>query len=40
MTPLTAIMEASDCMVKCEPVFEQPRLLDVIKQSPWQKCIK
>ena len=26
MTPLTAIMEASDCMVKCEPVFEQPRL--------------
>ena len=26
MTPLTAIMEASDCMVKCNPVFEQPRL--------------
>ena len=26
MTPLTAIMEASECMVKCEPVFQQPRL--------------
>jgi hypothetical protein len=26
MTQLTAIMEASDCMVKCEPIFEQPRL--------------
>ena len=26
MTPLTAIMEASEYMVKCNPVFEQPRL--------------
>ena len=34
MTPLTAIMEASECMVKCEPVFQQPRSLDVTKQSP------
>ena len=26
MTPLTSVMEASDYMVKCNPVFEQPRL--------------
>lgn len=26
MTPLTAMMEASDTMVKCEPVFKQSRL--------------
>ena len=26
MTPLSAIMEASDTIVRCEPVFQQPRL--------------